>query len=70
MTAETRLISVKERYGLLRPGLNYKVFQQGLDYVAIKYNGHIIYLPNFLATHPVVENEKDEEMNLNPLFNF
>ena len=70
MKAEERLISVKERYGLLRPGLNYRVFKQGLDYVAVKHNGGLTYVPNFLATHPVVEETKEDELNLNPLFNF
>ncbi len=59
---EEVLISLREPFGPLSPGINYKVFKQGSDYLQVKAQGTIFFVPKYLITGPVRKVEFEEEL--------
>lgn len=38
-------ISVQERYGSIKPGVDYRIVEDGYDFIRIRYQGKGIYIP-------------------------
>lgn len=54
-------ISVKENFGDLHPGQNYKVVDRQNDWVKVRCRGVLQYVPNYLVDRPIVRSNYEEE---------
>lgn len=55
-------VSLREPWGSLQINTNYKVFKQGSDYLQVKAQGTIFFVPKYLITGPVRKVEFEEEL--------